>query len=789
MNSGIPGITRRRVLLWAAALSGTRLPLAVGAPLEEIAPQPYFAAVERALETLEKLGSPVDRSDVELLAALARQGDSAAVQAAEKALDRYTLARITVLADGYPAIAAGGAQRSLIEQGWRLFLIRVSNPTGSTAKLSVFNGTWPPTKASSGASTAGLADTVNPAPYIEDAWLASELYTQVPMTPALSGFPLEYAVIQLHSRDRGVRSAEFYFSTSDDWYAVLAARFQYRRRVKLAFDCKPSRDVILRVRDDDGRSCMASLTIKDQLDRIYPLQAMRLAPDLQFQRQIYRADGETVRLPDGEYRIETRRGPEYVCEVHPVTVEAGTSQVELHLKRWVEPSKWGWYSGDTHIHAAGCAHYERPTEGVAPETIVRQVRGEGLSIGDILAWGPSWYYQNQFFSGHAISPAASLEHPELQRANHATLVPHPTEEDGDSLLRYDVEVSGFPSSHCGHLVLLNLERQEYPGAKIIQEWPSWNLPILKWAKAQGAIGGYGHIGDGMVVDSTDLPNYEVPPMDLEGANEAIVDVTTGLLDFLSGCNGAPRSELNVWYHLMNCGFRIPMVGETDWPCVTGERPGVGRSYVHLDSRPTDDRGYIAWVNGMKAGRLYCGDGRSHFLEFQVNGRRSGDDDLTLGGPATVRIQALIAARLEPQPPDLSSIRHVLLNGWHLENARVGTSRGVVVELVVNGVAVANEVLLADGNPRRIEFNTKIERSSWIALRILTSAHTYPVFVRVNSKPIRASRRSARWCSACVEALWQVKAPFMRESERAEASAAFSQARKVYDTIATECEID
>ena len=139
--------------------------------------------------------------------------------------------------------------------------------------------------------------------------------------------------------------------------------------------------------------------------------------------------------------------------------------------------------------------------------------GEGLSIGDVLSWGPSWYYQKQFFTGRADSPAATLEHPELQAANNATLQPHATPKDAESILRYDVEVSGFPSSHAGHMVLLRLKDQDYPDTKRIEDWPSWNLPILQWARAQGAVAGYAHCGFGMVVDSTDLPNYLIPPMD------------------------------------------------------------------------------------------------------------------------------------------------------------------------------------------------------------------------------------------------------------------------------------
>jgi hypothetical protein len=251
---------------------------------------------------------------------------------------------------------------------------------------------------------------------------------------------------------------------------------------------------------------MASLVIKDRLNRVYPFQAMRLEPDMYFQPQIYRAAGESVRLPEGEYVIEARRGPEYLVKKHTASLKATGGEVEVQLERWIDPAKWGWYSGDTHIHGGGCAHYEHPTEGVSPATMIRHVRGEGLSIGDVLSWGPSWYFQKQFFTGHAISPSADLANPELQSADNATWTPKPTAEDAESTLRYDVEVSGFPSSHCGHLVLLRIKEQDYPGTSLIQDWPSWNLPILKWAKAQGGVVGYAHCGIGMQVDSTELPN-------------------------------------------------------------------------------------------------------------------------------------------------------------------------------------------------------------------------------------------------------------------------------------------
>jgi hypothetical protein len=596
--------------------------------------------------------------------------------------------------------------------------------------------------------------------------------------------PIEYHIIQLFSRDSGRRTTELTLSTlpkSGDGVDEVGHQ-------KFDFDCPPSRTVQLEVLDSDGRGCVASLTIKDKLDHIYPPQSMRIAPDMFFQEQIYRADGETMRLPDGEYTVESKRGPEYLRGLQTVTIDSSHNRIDVKLQRWIDPAKWGWYSGDTHIHAAGCMHYTVPTEGVTPATVIRHVRGEGLAIGEILTWAGGYYYQKQFFTGKAVSPPAALEHPELQAANNASLQSHGTAEDSESELRYDVEISGFPSSHAGHLVLLRLKDQDYPGTKLVEDWPSWNLPILKWARAQGAVAGYAHCGWGMIVESNELPNYEIPPMDSIGTQEAIVDVTHGVVDFLSGCDTKPVAELNAWYHMLNCGFRLAMIGETDWPCATGERPGVGRSYVRLDRRPLDDDGYEAWVRGLNQGRLYYGDGRSHILDFKVGGRRSGEEDLVLHSSGTVLIESLVAARLEPQSTAETEALRTQPYTWHLEKARIGATREVPVELVVNGLAVAKTTLLADGTPRSIKFKAQIARSSWVALRILPSAHTHPVFVQVDQKLIRASKRSAQWCRTCVDKVWEVKSPFMRESERPAAAEAFDHARKTYDTIIGECDI-
>ena len=83
-------------------------------------------------------------------------------------------------------------------------------------------------------------------------------------------------------------------------------------------------------------------------------------------------------------------------------------------------------------------------------------------------------------------------------------------------------VKGFPSSHAGHLCLLRLKNQMYPGGDSKHHWPRLCLNTLRWAKKQGALAGSAHSGWGLSVPGSELPNYNPPPFDGIGANEYIV---------------------------------------------------------------------------------------------------------------------------------------------------------------------------------------------------------------------------------------------------------------------------
>jgi hypothetical protein len=58
--------------------------------------------------------------------------------------------------------------------------------------------------------------------------------------------------------------------------------------------------------------------------------------------------------------------------------------------------------------------------------------------------------------------------------------------------------------------------------------------------------------------------------------------------------------------------------------------------------------------------------------------------------------------------------------WELERARIGSTRNVPVELIVNGYPVAKKTIEADGQLQDVSFEVPIEKSSWVAMRAIAS---------------------------------------------------------------------
>jgi hypothetical protein len=744
---------------WSQAQDRAALPLA-----KEVERQPLVAQVERVAEALDYLGVPLRAADrASLDAALKEMDEAKCVEAIQKVLDPYCLVGVELTSEKEITAAAGSAKPELMEQGWTQFLVKVHNPQGLKGDLRA-------------ASPSALRLHNSPADEVPGRWLDLQMFNQQPLVSKLSGLALEYRIIQLYSRDAGQRQAALTME-----YVVRAGRpanapvrdFAPKgdpevvirtSPVQLACNCAAAHEVTFRVMDEKGQPTTAAFVVRDPQGRVYPSQAKRLAPDFAFQAQIYRGDGEKLKLPAGTYNVMCLRGPESIPETKTLTVGDGPATFGYQVRRWVDPTQFGWYSGDHHIHAAGCAHYSNPTEGVHAQDMIRHCLGEDLKVGCNLTWGPCFDYQIQFFTG---------------KDSEVSRYPY--------LLRYDIEVSGFGSHRTGHLCLLRLKEKNYPGGDSNVHWPTLGLNTLRWAKKQGAITGPAHSGSGLArsqqrVAETDgpggLPNYAIPQYNGIGANEYIVDITHDVpgpdgkpipaIDFISTMDTNRNQELNMWYHTLNCGFRVRASGETDFPCISGQRVGMGRVYVKTAGKLD----YDDWCEGIREGRSYVSDGTSHLMEFVAATTTDPKQTVPVGAkgsqvkldkPATIRLTAKVAARLD--------------------------GKSVPLEAIVNAYPVAKKEIVADGSLQEISLDVPVERSSWVALRLFPSAHTNPVFVTVGDKPIRASRRSAEWCLRGVDQCWKEKQQFYAQAEQEEAARAYEHAREVYRRLVKESEID
>jgi hypothetical protein len=201
--------------------------------------------------------------------------------------------------------------------------------------------------------------------------------------------------------------------------------------------------------------------------------------------------------------------------------------------------------------------------------------------------------------------------------------------------------------------------------------------------------------------------------------------------------------------------------------------------------------YTDWCAGLKAGRSYVSEGRTHLMDFSASSEgllAAVGGELQLPAPRAVQLQADLAARLEPKPTtETEALRRLVPLDkpyWHIERARIGDTRLLVIELVVNGLPVESRAVPADGEVRRLQWTYTPQRSCWMALRILNAAHTNPIWVTVGSEPIRV-KRSAQWCREAVDVCWKQKVLRIREGERAEEAALYERGRRFYDRMVAE----
>ena len=148
--------------------------------------QPLAAQVRRLIEATDYLGSPLNDADKRALQSALQETDSAkALQAIQNILDPHCLVGVNINPEMRVKVAPGAAKPELVEQGWRLFLVKVQNEAGATAELravspnamSVFEGGSGST-ASDKVYRKRLGDSARPTQ--AERWLDMQMFNNQP---------------------------------------------------------------------------------------------------------------------------------------------------------------------------------------------------------------------------------------------------------------------------------------------------------------------------------------------------------------------------------------------------------------------------------------------------------------------------------------------------------------------------------------------------------------------------------------------------------------------------------
>jgi hypothetical protein len=315
--------------------------------------------------------------------------------------------------------------------------------------------------------------------------------------------------------------------------------------------------------------------------------------------QFYTAGNSEVSLPPGDYTLRLRKGPEYELQERQLHITAGEiTTFTAKMSRWISLPEQGWYSADDHLHIA------RPVKELNP-FISKWMQAEDVHVGNLLQWG-----------------LASGFHNTLQYAFGESGV----YREGDYLLATGQE---NPRTHfLGHTIILG-------GHTPINEPQVYLIYQRFWEEAekQRALKGYPHFGK------------------LQGAEYGLaIDLRARLLNFLEVLQ-FEHGEYDVWYDILNLGFRMTPTAGTDYPCF-GSLPGRERFYTKVEGPLT----YDSWLAGVRAGKTFVTNGP--ILDFRINGKEIGDEVL-LKKPGSVAVEG--RARFDPRR-DIVERLELIVNG-------------------------------------------------------------------------------------------------------------------------------
>jgi TolB protein len=503
---------------------------------------------------------------------------------------------------------------------------------------------------------------------------------------------------------------------------------------------RPTGTLALTVRGPDGAAAPSRLSVFDQTGRSWtPDDAWRhgdeafVRAERDFEYHYFHADGRArLTLPPGRYLVEAWKGPEYAVGRATVEVAANaTTEAAVSLERLMDLPAAGWWGGDLHVHMNYGGAYRN-----TPANLARQARAEGL---------------------HVVENLIVNKEQRIPDITYFRTDPDPVSSDG-FLLMHGEE---FHTSFWGHAALLGLRSHfllpnyaGYANTAAASLVPT-NADVFDLAHAQGALTGYVHPFDDRPdpFDASAPLRYAMP-----------VDVALGKLDYFEVMGYSDHLiTSDVWYRILNNGFRLPAGAGTDaFPNFATLRgpPGLVRVYARTGA-PLDHASFLAAI---KAGRTFVTNGPILGLGARPAGgewRGVGDEIRLPAGRHTLEVRISL---------------------W--SNTRVDH-----LELVRNGQVVASVALGGERTRADTALRLPVTESGWYVLRawaerpaepildLYPFASTSPVYVTVAGRPVR-SREDAdyflAWVARVREAVeghdgWNTPAERVRVLEMLEAA--------------------
>jgi hypothetical protein len=368
----------------------------------------------------------------------------------------------------------------------------------------------------------------------------------------------------------------------------------------------------------------------------------------------------------GQVDIEVMKGFEY--RVEKMKVQVATDQtkkliVRLRPLKFPQEAHSHWVSGDVHVHLNYGGAYRN-----TPKHLVAQAEAENLSIIEDLVVNKEQRIPDIAYFSPKPDPASTA----------FTLLLHGQE---------------FHASYWGHLGLLHLNRNfllpgyaAYPNTAAASLFPA-NATVADMAHEQHALVGYVHPYD-------TIPD---PAKDPTLTHELPVDVALGKVDYIEVLGFSDhKSTADVWYRLLNCGFRLPAAAGTDamanFASLRGP-VGLNRVYANVPKGPLKIE---SWLSSLKQGHTFATNGP--LLGFSLSAHTLGEEIRLPAGENMVKFTAWLRSIV---PVD------------HLE-------------VICNGRVVRDLKLGNDHESVDVEDAIPISQSGWCLLRAWSDKAEHPV---------------------------------------------------------------